>query len=1011
MHAASRYALYTLFTVSGFCGLIYESIWSHYLRNYLGHAAHGQTVVLVIFVGGLALGAWLAGRYTARIREPLIAYAAAEILIALFAFVFHPLFVAVTGWSYDALLPAVCGDSAWCGTQWLTAALLIAVPATALGATFPWMVAGILRRHPHAPGQEISALYFLNSFGAVIGVLASAFVLIPALGLPATVVTAGALNLVVGLAVLGIVAATRTRRVVVAPAASPDEPPAPARGKKARRAASAVVSRDEVHAPVASEGPVATRSLVVTFLVVAALTGLSSFIYEIVWIRMLSLVLGASTHAFEIMLAAFIMGLAAGGAWIRNRIDRIRDVRAFLGHVQLLMGVAAALTLPLYAASFDAFAFLLRGLSRTGAGYMLFHVASAAVALVVMLPATFLAGMTLPLLTHRLLAAGVGERAIGSVYAMNTFGAILGVVAAVHVLVPALGLKGALLTGALVDIGLGVYLLRRPRGELAFSWPAYAMVIAGLAVFGTVAAGVRLDPLSLVAGVYRDGAARLSQDTRIRFYAEGKTASVSVIEQNGRLMLRTNGKTDASMSLDGAAPTPDEPTQVLIGALALAANPQAKRAAVIGVGSGITSATLLASPTLQRVDTIEIERRMVDGAKHFGERTSALWSDERSHFVFDDAKAWLSRTSTRYDIVVSEPSNPWVSGVASLFTAETYGRIARNLAQGGVLVQWIQIYEVDGTLLSSILRALAVHFPHYAVYKGGPGDLLVLASRDRAPTVDASALFATRSMAAALKQAGIAAPGDIDDRWRGDAPVMNALMAGFDAPVNSDYAPYVDVNAARARFVQASMMGVFDAPVGPLPMLEVLGATPPRSPGSESALGNALAAAIATAPDATATLPAAYANYADAVRATRELLVVCKTAGPPAVLLEGAVGTAIAVNELPPARARAVWDGVRQGACYRSLDPKIKVWADLFAAVAARDAALMSETGTRALESAPNAFSRDYALGAVVAGDVALKRPEAAGFLLQANAPAQESAWTIIMREATSGRSIAAPRT
>jgi spermidine synthase len=1005
MQAASRYALYALFTLSGFCGLIYESIWSHYLRNYLGHAAHGQTVVLVIFVGGLALGAWLAGRYTDRLREPLIAYAAAEILIALFAFIFHPMFVGFTGWAYDALLPAVCGESAWCGTQWLTAALLIAIPATALGATFPWMVAGILRRYPDAPGHEISALYFLNSFGAAIGVLACAFVFIPRLGLPATVMTAGALNLFVGLAVLGIVAAMRDRRAVAVVAEEANEPVTPA--PRRRKAKHAVAASEIEASPASPPAPPAPRSLVVTFLVVAALTGLSSFIYEIVWIRMLSLVLGASTHAFELMLAAFILGLAAGGAWIRNRIDRIVDVRTFLGHVQVLMGLAAALTLPLYAASFDLFAYLLAGLSRTGPGYMLFHVASAAVALAVMLPATFLAGMTLPLLTHRLLVAGAGERAIGSVYAVNTLGAILGVLAAVHVLVPAMGLKGALLTGALVDILLGVYLLRRARGELAFSWPAYAMVIAGLAAFGVVAAGVRLDPLRLAAGVYRDGAARLSADTKVRYYAEGKTASVSVIEQNGRLMLRTNGKTDASMSIDGSAPTPDEPTQVLVGALALGANPQAKRAAVIGVGSGITSSTLLAAPTLQRVDTIEIERRMIDGAKQFGDRTAALWSDERSHFVYDDAKAWLSRASTRYDIVVSEPSNPWVSGVASLFTDETYERIAHSLAPGGVLVQWIQIYEVDGTLLSSIFRALVQHFPHYAVYKGGPGDLIVVATRDRPPSVDAAALFARRELAAVLKQVGIAAPADIDNRWRGDTSAINALMSSFEAPINSDYAPYVDVNAARARFVQASMMAPFETPVGPLPMLEVLGSAPPRSPGSESALGTALAAALAVPPDGTPTLPAAFANYADAVRATRELFVVCKPGGPPAVLLEGAVGTAIGVNELPRARATAVWEGVSSGACYRSLDPKLKLWVDLFGAVAARDALRMSELGTRALESAPNAFSRNYALHAAVSADVALKRGEAAGLMLQLHSPPQESAWTMILREVTQGHTIA----
>ena len=147
MGANARLGLYALFCLSGLCGLVYESIWSHYLRNYLGHAAQGQTVVLVIFVGGLASGAWLAGRYTDRLRDPLIAYAAAEIGIGLFAFAFHPLFVAVTEWTYVALLPSVCAQSTMCAAQWIVAALLIAAPAIALGATFPWMVAGVLRRH------------------------------------------------------------------------------------------------------------------------------------------------------------------------------------------------------------------------------------------------------------------------------------------------------------------------------------------------------------------------------------------------------------------------------------------------------------------------------------------------------------------------------------------------------------------------------------------------------------------------------------------------------------------------------------------------------------------------------------------------------------------------------------------------------------------------------------------------------------------------------------------------
>ncbi|HVF63797.1 MAG TPA: fused MFS/spermidine synthase, partial [Casimicrobiaceae bacterium] len=525
-----RYALYGLFTLSGFCGLIYESIWSHYLRNYLGHAAHGQTVVLVIFVGGLALGAWLAGRYSERVREPLLAYAGAEVFVGLFAFLFHPLFVGVTGWSYDALLPRVCGATGVCATQWIIAALLIALPAIALGATFPWMVAGVLRRYRERPGHEVSVLYFLNSLGAVVGVLASAFVLIPWLGLPATLATAGALNVAIGVAVFLIARATRPLAVSVELPEEIAETPRPESTKRKKSSAP-------------PQAPRRSAPLVVVFLGVAALTGLSSFIYEIVWIRMLSMVLGASTHAFELMLAAFILGLAAGGAWIRNRIDGIADARAYLGHVQIIMGIAALLTLPLYHSLFDALAWLLTGLNRSFSGYWLFHVASAALALVVMLPATFFAGMTLPLITRRLLDEKSGERAIGFVYAANTGGAIVGVIVAVHLLIPLAGLKTALVAGAAIDIGLGIYLLRRPRGELAFSWPGFAMVIAGLGVIGVVAAGFSIDPKRAASGVYREGYARISADAKVLFHADGKTATVTVVEINGLRMLRTNGKT------------------------------------------------------------------------------------------------------------------------------------------------------------------------------------------------------------------------------------------------------------------------------------------------------------------------------------------------------------------------------------------------------------------------------------------------------------------------------------
>jgi spermidine synthase len=193
--------LFPLFFVSGFCGLIYESIWSHYHKLFLGHAAYAQTVVLVVFIGGMAIGAWLCGRFAPRIRNPLLAYAAAEFTIGWCAIVFHRVFVGATDWAYTALLPATCSAESWCLSSWILAAALILPQSILLGTTFPLMTSGILRALPQDPGRRIGLLYFLNSLGAAFGVLASAFVLIPAIGLPGTSMTAGLLNVLLALGV------------------------------------------------------------------------------------------------------------------------------------------------------------------------------------------------------------------------------------------------------------------------------------------------------------------------------------------------------------------------------------------------------------------------------------------------------------------------------------------------------------------------------------------------------------------------------------------------------------------------------------------------------------------------------------------------------------------------------------------------------------------------------------------------------------------------------------------
>lgn len=802
--AWQTHTLCGIFFVSGFCGLIYESIWSHYLKLLLGHAAYAQAVVLVVFVGGLAIGAWLAGLLAHRIRQPVLWYALVEAAVAAMAFGFHGVFESVSEWAAGSFLPALCAQGGSCNAAWLLAAALILPPSILLGTTFPLMSTGVLRLGA-TPGTGLSTLYFLNSAGAALGVLASGFLLIPTLGLPGTVLLAGSFNaLVAALSYLVIRAGRGTREA--------GSPPAQ---------------------PTRLGGTGELRLL----LAVAALTGLSSFIYEVVWIRMLTLVFGAATHAFELMLAPFILGLALGAWWIRNRIDDSRDALLLLARIQIAMGLLAVATLPLYASLYDAMAWMLQALGRSESGYVLYNVTTGLMAAAVMLPATVCAGMTLPLITAILLRRGFGERQVGQVYGVNTFGAIAGVLLAVQVLMPMLGLKWALALGAALDVVLGIALWamvvrrspsgavpRAMRGPLAMRPGVMtAGAIASLALLGAVAWQAPLTVDRYASGVFRYGKARTDHSHRILLHQDGKTATVTVKEgSDGARSLLTNGKSDGGSHPARNVITADDHTMVLMAAFAAVHSPAARTAAVIGLGTGTTSSTLLEMPSLERLDTIEIEPKILEAAQLFRPRSSRVFEDPRSRIIIDDARAHFAKTASRYDIIISEPSNPWVSGVAGLFTREFYELMAGHLAPGGHFVQWLQLYEASPEMVASILRAFGLMFPDFKIYATNSWDILLVARKDgRTPVLDRGALERMPGMQRELKELGISTVAQLaaHDAGRGTAALM--IADGYGPPPNSDFYPYVDNRAAGDRFRRLTANALFSLREAPVPVLEV----------------------------------------------------------------------------------------------------------------------------------------------------------------------------------------------
>jgi spermidine synthase len=760
-----QFAFFVLFVASGFSGLIYESLWAQYLKLFLGHAAYAQTLVLSIFMAGMALGSWWVSRYSKRLKAPVLAYALVEFVIGICALCFHSVYSAAVRLSFDSVLVGLHSPWAVMAWKWGLSSLMILPQSILLGATFPLLTAGLHRLMPDRPGYILGWLYFTNSTGAAVGVLVAGFYLIPTSGLPGAILFAGIVNLLVGLVAFFL----HMRRV---------EP-------------SAVEAENE-HAEDSPDFPL-------LLCMCALFTGLASFFYEIGWIRMLTLVLGASTHSFELMLSAFISGLAIGGFLVRGYIERCKNLLLFLASVQLMMGACALLTVVFYEQSFAIMAFLMKALRNSEQGYILFNLGSHLISSMIMLPATVCAGMTLPLITARLLRTTMGEASIGLVYAFNTVGAILGVVVGSQIIMPMLGMKALLIAGVLVDIALGLFLLVKFGRLGRFVETALGAVSLGAVLY--VAAVVEFSPATLSSGVYRYANTSVKGD--FSYFRDGVTATIAVRTGKEALVFTTNGKPYAGVSILEES-SEDESTMVLLGSLPFIFNPLAQTVGVIGLGTGITTATVLKQSQVKQVDTIEIEPAVAEAAKLVGDRVLPVFSDPRSRVHFEDAKTFFTAYGALYDVIISEPSNPWVSGVAGLFSTEFYEHVVRHLKPDGMLVQWLQLYEFDVRLVASVMKALSPHFEDYLMIATSQGDIAVLAKpRGRILKMD-EGIFTHPESSQALAGIGITSLADIWKKRIGPKHILDPLFNGYEIPANSDFFPVLASAAVQSRFLRLS---------------------------------------------------------------------------------------------------------------------------------------------------------------------------------------------------------------
>ena len=765
-----------IFTISGFSGLIYESIWSRYLKLFLGHASYAQMLVLIIFMGGMAIGSFFASKFTHRIKNLVLAYAIIELIVGLLGVLFHGVFTSVMEFTFSSIIPNVNSDLAISTIKFSISAFIILPQSILLGATFPILSAGIIRLLPENSGNTIAKLYFVNSLGAAIGILSNAFILVPYFGLPGAVLTAGLINIALAIVVFF------------------------------------VSNKDAVtgHAVVFdSSKSIELDRFTALIILVSCVTGLASFMYEIAWIRMLSMVLGASTDAFEIMLSTFILGLAIGSWFVRKKADQEWNNVYILALIQLFMGGLAALTIPMYDITFDAINNIAIGLSHTDIGYSAYNISSFVICAFIMLPTAICAGMTLPLITNILYKKHGAESVIGYVYSANTIGAIFGVLYAVQIIMPNFGLKSLILIGASLDVILGlVILLFLAKTKISLiSVLSMVLVFCSLG-FSSVS---HLSSERMASGVYRSGLSNLGSYQTV-FTGHGKTSTIAInIFDDNKSNITTNGKPDASIYINSTDEyAVDEPTMILAGAIPFIHNPTAKNIANIGFGSGLTSEVVLSNQAIDSLDTIEIEPKIIEAAyKHFQPKIFKPFYDSRSSLIIEDAKTFFTSNNKKYDIIIAEPSNPWVSGVSSLFTKEFYKMVVKYLNQGGIYAQWIQAYEINPDLVSTIYHALRTEFKYIKLYSMSKGDLFFVSSNDLTEN-DFNYFTKQQEVSEILSDINVKNKHDIISKQIADQDLLDYFFENFQTEANSDYFPILDVEAPKSRFKKENAKLILD---------------------------------------------------------------------------------------------------------------------------------------------------------------------------------------------------------
>jgi spermidine synthase len=730
------------YALSGCAALIYEVCWTRLLAQQIGQSVWAVATVLAAFMGGLAGGALVGGALTSRLTssQGLRAYAGLEAAIAACALTIPIAIAGVTPMLAFAYTDD--GGGAFFVVMRLAAVLvLVGLPAAAMGATYPAATLALAGRADR-PASGATALYVSNTAGACVGAAAAGFLLIPRLGLSRTSWLAAALNLLAGAIALRLAATRVEIRIAEAPTSLPSRRLPADRIRRGRTALGGTTSAS-ASPPTAHAAAIGTAALIAT--------GFVALAQEVAWTRVLALTIGPTTYAFSTMLTLFILGLALGSSLASRIAVRVRQPFLALGVTIMIAGVAAIAAVPAVRGVQLRVAELVRD---PAAGFATVLRAEIWMFAWLLLPLAAAFGAAFPFALR--LAVGDVEtapRKAALLYGANTVGAIAGSLATGFLLIPRLGLQRTIEGSGLLATAAGVAVIAAGPGRRAIT----AAAVGAFGILGVVVVnGAGWDAALLSAGAYKyasyvrgpDLESALGAGTLL-YYRDGAAGTVSVRRLAGALTLAIDGKVDASNA-------GDMQTQKLLAHLPLMLHARPRRVAIIGLGSGVTLGAALRHP-VERATTIEISREVIDAAGFFEADNGRALADRRATVIASDGRSHLLLATTPYDVIISEPSNPWMAGVASLFTREFFLAARHALAPDGILCQWAHTYDISSGDLRSIVATFASVFPDGTMWMVGQGDVLLIGSPGgivaRLPGIEAS--FTRPGVAADLADVGV----------------------------------------------------------------------------------------------------------------------------------------------------------------------------------------------------------------------------------------------------------------